>query len=278
MNASSLLTIGDWLKSATSQLQKAGIATARLDCQVLLEDATGINRSLLLAHPERTLKTKTLQKLDKQIHRRIEHEPIAYIRHKTEFYGREFYINHQVLEPRPESESMIELVKGLSLPKKTIIADIGTGSGALSITCKLELPWAHVIATDIDRNCLVVARRNALRLKARVKFLEGDLLEPLAAIQPKTLVLLCNLPYVPDSFQINPAALREPRIAIFGGQDGLDIYRELFKHLKKYGQVPIFLLTESMPPQHSDLISIAKDNDFGLQRTEDFIQLFARLP
>lgn len=270
----SLPKISEWLELATDQLQQAGIATARLDSIVLLEDIVKQDRSWLLAHPEHILPSTDLRKLERRLAQRKRHEPLAYIRGKTEFYGREFGINHKVLEPRPESETIIDICKQLSLPKNTTIVDIGTGSGALAITVKLELPQTNVIATDFDPSCLRVASKNAQKLQAQVRFLLGDLLSPLSSLDIKPTILLCNLPYVPDSFQINPAALQEPRVAIFGGRDGLDVYRRLFMQLAATKLSPTFILTESLPPQHGVITNIAKKCDYELEKVDDFIQLF----
>ena len=108
--------VGDWLKTATQKLQQAGIATARLDCLVLLEDYLNTNRTQLLAHLERELTVEQIKWLSLRLVRRAKHEPLAYIRSKTEFYGREFIVNKHVLEPRPESETMIDLLKASNLP------------------------------------------------------------------------------------------------------------------------------------------------------------------
>src|SRR5579863_7303532 len=102
------MTVNDWLTDAGNKLKTAGISTNRLDTLVLLEDITKKDRAYLLTYPEMTLSTTVLQKLERQIKRRAEHEPLAFIRGKTEFYGREFIINKEVLEPRPESETIIE--------------------------------------------------------------------------------------------------------------------------------------------------------------------------
>lgn len=275
------MTIGTWLQINENTLHKAAVGTARLDCMVLLEDAVGKDRSWLLAHSETTLQSTVLRNLDRQIARRARHEPLAYIRGKTEFYGREFYINKRVLEPRPESETMIELaleVIGYRLEvkvKKPRIIDIGTGSGALAVTTKLEIPEAEVIATDIDTECLKVARKNAQNLSADVEFIEGDLLQPIYNLQPVTYnLLLANLPYVPDNFTINDAAMNEPRHAIFGGPDGLDLYRRLFQQITFLLQKPKYVLTESLPFQHKKLSAIAKQADYKLYETNDFIQVF----
>ena len=268
------MTSEQWLYGAVKYLEQASISTARLDCLVLLEDVLQTNRAQLLAHPERKLTPMQQAALQKLIKRRATHEPLAYLRHKTEFYGHEFYIDHRVLEPRPESETMIDRLKTLRLPKHPVVADIGTGSGALAITAQLELPAATVIGIDIDLSCLEVAARNNSIYHTGVTLIQGNLLEPLIRRDTLPSVLLCNLPYVPDSFQINPAAMREPRLAIFGGKDGLDLYRKLFTQACNLSEKPRFILTESMPPQHDDLIHIAADTHYTLVSTDDFIQVF----
>lgn len=268
------MTIASWLAQATKKLETAGIGSARLDCLIMLEDELKKDRSWILAHPETVLQGSAMQDLNKKLARRKNNEPLSYIRGFTEFYGRKFIVNKDVLEPRPESETMIELLLDLDLPKAPIIADIGTGSGALAITARLELPRATVIATDIDPKCLIVAKQNAKNLKTDIKFLEGDLLQPL----PKGCALttiLANLPYVPDSYTINEAAGNEPRIAIFGGPDGLDLYRKMFKQINSMANKPKYILTESLPPQHKKLQNIAALSGYRLLRGQDFIQIFS---
>jgi len=159
------MNISDWLTKNTKKLEKAGVGTARLDCLVLLEDATGKDRTYLLAHPQTTAKGSTFRKLDGWVERRAKHEPLAYIRGKTEFYGRDFIVNKHVLVPRPESETMIELalkvIGGrIQVSDDIQVIDVGTGSGALAITMKLEFPKIDVFATDIDPKCLAVALQN----------------------------------------------------------------------------------------------------------------------
>lgn len=272
------MKIESWLKRTVNVLKDSNIGTARLDSLVLLEDVTGKERSWLLAHPEENLtellmlQGSTLLHLEDKVRRRAKHEPLSYIRGKTEFYGREFTINKDVLEPRPESETMIDLLKKLLLPQQLLIADIGTGSGAICISVKLELPSAEVIATDIDPKCLVVAKKNAEEFGTEIKFFKGNLLQPLKKLALHAL--LCNLPYVPDNYQLNSAAMNEPKIAIFGGPDGLDLYRQLFKQIDSLAVKPIYVLTESLPPQHKKLTAIAKTHDYKLDKTADFIQIF----
>jgi release factor glutamine methyltransferase len=263
-----------WLNTAVLKLNQAGLSTARLDALVLLEDISGKSRAHLLAHPELELSNTQVSKLDGLVKRRGLHEPLAYLRKRSEFYGRQFYIDHRVLEPRPESEAMIDILKNLQLSAASTIIDIGTGSGMLAITAKLEYPAATVIATDIDQNCVVIARKNAKTHNTTIRFYETDLLKNLSSDIFNHAVILANLPYVPDHFQINPAAMAEPRIAIFGGHDGLDLYRSLFAQAQKLSVKPSYILTEAMPPQHAELSRIATSAGFSLKQVEDFIQLF----
>ena len=261
----------DWFKSAVERLKKVGISSARLDALILLEDCTHRDRAYLLARPELKLTPAQIRKLNKQIELRATHEPMAYIRGFCEFYGRRFKINRHVLEPRPESETMIELALKLPLKPKPIVADIGTGSGAIGITFKLELTEAEVDLYDIDSACLAVARHNCALHELHLHVYKRDLLNRPA--RPYD-VILANLPYVPDRWKINEAAAMEPRIAIFGGKDGLDLYRRLFGQLKDMADKPKFVLTESLPPQHDKLAEIATASGYRLKESKDFIQVF----
>lgn len=267
-----------WLLKATSQLENAGIQTARLDCLVLLEDVTGKERSWLLAHPEFELSKTSVKKLDGQITRRAHHEPLAYIRGKSEFYGREFLVNSHTLEPRPETETIIDLVKTIvKSHENPVIVDVGTGSGCIAISVKLALPRAEVLATDIDVKCVKIACENSKKLGAEVTYLHGNLLEPLLNLKYQIspiFAILANLPYVPDRYQLNKAAEYEPKRAIFGGQDGLDLYRELFAQLSARSQKPQYVLTESLPLQFELLTVIAEEAGYELARTDGFIQVF----
>ena len=279
------MTIDTWLTAAQRQLAAADVQTARLDALILLEDCLQRDRALLLAHPETKLSDTQLAQLTEQLQRRAGHEPLAYIRGHSEFYGREFYVDQHVLEPRPESETIIDQLLGLAAASTGtgadttpgLIVDVGTGSGALAITVACEL-HAEVIGIDIDPACLEVAERNAGRHQADVKFMVGDLLVPLmnTTITSGTPIfaLLCNLPYVPDDYPVNPAANREPRLALYGGADGLDLYRKLFTQIDGLAQQPRYVIAEALPEQHAELTKIATAHSFVLMLSDDFIQVF----
>ena len=271
------MTIQSFLHQATALLEKQGVNTARLDCLVLLEDATGRERSWLLAHGDETVSPSNLRILQVQIERRTKHEPLAYIRGKTEFYGREFLVNAHTLEPRPETEDMIDLLKALWQPeyKSWQIADIGTGSGAIGITAALELSVTNIELLDIDREALATAKQNAQNYGLELACHYGDLLD---GNQSPYNIILTNLPYVPDSHTINQAAMQEPKHAIFGGPDGLDLYRRLFAQLQDRNHKPVYVLTESLPFQHEDLNLIAGKHGYSQKQAEGFIQVFELKP
>ncbi len=280
-----MITIYTWLGKTESILKAHKIETPRLDCIVLLEDATRKDRAWLLAHSEHVLSVSDVKKLDGFIARRITHEPLAYIRGKTEFYGREFDVDKRVLVPRPESEAMVELLTELvqndlilnqvqdgRTQRPLIVIDIGTGSGCLAITAKLELPKATVIATDISSQALSVARKNANNLGASITFEYADLL-PTANGQPPT-VIIANLPYVPMNYPVNKATTHEPAVALFAEDNGLRIYAQLFGQIARTSSEPRFLITESLPAQHTSLTKLAAQHGFHLEKIQGLAQLF----
>jgi release factor glutamine methyltransferase len=265
------MTVGEFLQQTTAVLQKCDIATARLDCLILLEDALGKDRSHLLAHPEIVLTSAQLDILNTFITRRKQHTPLAYIRGHAAFFGREFQVNTSVLVPRPETETMIELLAKTTLPDHPRIADIGTGSGCIGIIAALELPHAQLFLYDIDQQALAVAKQNADALRAKVTILHQDLLQDI--IQPLD-VLLANLPYVPRAYPINTAATFEPALALFSGDDGLDLYRKFWQQIAALPQQPTHIFTEALSQQHQALADLAAEAGHTLDESQGLIQHF----
>jgi release factor glutamine methyltransferase len=297
------MTIEAWLQKSIKKIETAGVPTARLDAEVLLADILDKDRSWINAHPEYILQRSDLRKLDRQIKRRMSHEPLAYIRGKQEFYGRDFIVSPDTLTPRPETETMLELLlkfmkseklyQNLLLktsnkplthhPSPITVLDVGTGSGCIIITAALELPSVinpqssiSYVGLDISETALKIAKKNAKNLCVKVKFKQFNLLsESLSGFtKPKIpTIILANLPYVPNSFHINLAASHEPGFAIFGGKDGLDYYRLLFLKASKNVEL---ILTESLPPQHAELTNIANKYGFKLTEKRDLILVFIK--
>ena len=265
------MTVGEYLAAATKKLEAAGIETPRLDVLVLLEDVIGLGRAHLLAHLELVIDDEQLTVLNNCITQREDHVPLAYIRGRSSFFGREFMVNEHVLVPRPETESMIEILKNLPLEAGTKIVDVGCGSGCIGLTAALELPNTDVFLYDIDDNALEVATRNALALVARGHLSHHDLFDTGA---DQFDVVLANLPYVPDNYPINDAAKHEPGLALFAGQDGLDLYRRMWEQLHLTEKRPRYVLTEALPEQHQSVAELAKTAGYNLVQTDGLIQLF----
>lgn len=279
------MTAGEWLGRSTRLLHEAGVSSARLDCQVLLADNLGCDKSFVLAHPESVIDLKRLKILNTKVVQRSRHVPLAYIRGKAEFYGREFKINRHVLVPRPESEAMITLLKqviGRNKPTEAAhritIYDIGAGSGCLAVTASLELASVDVVAVDISESCLRLTAQNAALHHAQLITLAGDMLLPvaehMAAALPKQVIFLANLPYVPSDYPINRAATHEPAEAIFSGRDGLDHYRKLFVQLTGLPVKPVYVITESLLNQHDPLASLAKSHNYEVHLENGLAQCF----
>lgn len=267
------MNAGEFLNRTTKILQSVGIKTARLDSLVALEDETGHSRAWLLAHPEFELSKQEIASLNNFITRRSTHLPLSYYRGRSEFYGRSFDVNTHVLVPRPETESIINLLKNTALPARPKIADIGTGSGCIGVTAALEIPAAEVCLYDIDTAALQVAKQNAAKHNVRVHADRRDLL---AAHNESFDVLLANLPYIPKDYPINLAAKHEPTIALFSGEDGLDHYRRFWEQVGAWKQKPLFIFTESLLSQHSALTQLAETAGFRPVAREGLVQKFCK--
>ncbi|SEM91885.1 release factor glutamine methyltransferase [Paenisporosarcina quisquiliarum] len=173
--------------------------------------------------------------------------PFQYITGQETFYGRDFLVNEHVLIPRPETEELIEEVKKrvarLFEEHKTLkIADIGTGSGAIALTVKKEISSAEVTATDISTEALVVAKKNAEHLEAKVEFKQGDLIAPIA--DQKWDIILSNPPYIGshEAESLSDTVIDyEPHLALFAAEDGLQLYRKMTEQLPGIMNAPSFI-------------------------------------
>jgi len=207
-------------------LEEAKIAAPRLTAEVLMARAIGRDRSWLHAHYDEELRELWWIHYGRYLHERLKGKPTQYITGRQEFYGREFRVTPEVLIPRPETEHVVEAVlEGVRGAK--VIADIGTGSGAIAVTLALEME-ARMLATDVSEQALEVAATNARGLGATVEFIACDLGSALRA-EAFDLVV-SNPPYVPEagSGEIQKEVRDfEPPVALFGGPDGLDLYRRL---------------------------------------------------
>lgn len=273
MSENSLLpTLYNWLVLAEKQLAEANIKTGRLDALVLLSDELHHDKAWLLAHPEHKLTATQQIRLSKKLAKRQLHIPLAYIRKHKEFYGREFLTTNKVLVPRPETETLITQLLALSVLPGDKLIDVGTGSGAIAITAKLERPGLTVYATDISTAALKVAAKNAERLNADITFWQSDLLS--SAQHSPFKFIVANLPYVSKDWYVSPETAFEPANAIFAEQDGLALIKKLIVQSKNHLSDSGYLLLEADPRQHQSVIQFAQAYDYAVHSQQDFILAF----
>lgn len=265
------MLIRDFLHENTQLLHAAGIATARLDVLVLLSDALQKDKAWILSHDDTALTPQELSHLQQAITRRKTREPLAYIRGHQEFYGRDFAVNPAVLIPRPETERLLELLP--HEPHLTMI-DIGTGSGVIAITAKLQHPTWSVTACDIDEDALLTAAYNADNLGAKITLRRSDLLTDITGTFD---VIAANLPYVDETWERNsPETSFEPELALFADNSGLALIAKLLVQLPAHLSPQGTVLLEADPEQHQAIISLAQKEGLTHVQTLDYIVALQR--
>jgi release factor glutamine methyltransferase len=232
--------VGDALREASDRLRDVGASRSpRLDVELLLGRALGATRAELLSEPARALSADEAAAFEALLDRRLAREPVAYILGHRAFRTIDLEVTPAVLIPRPETETLVEValealaatpIAGPDPDDEPLAVDVGTGSGCIALALAAEDPFVRVVATDVDPGALAVARGNASRLglARRVEFVLSDLFADVGE-RPFDLVV-SNPPYVPaDEYVALEPNVRdyEPRIALYGGVDGLDFYRRL---------------------------------------------------
>jgi release factor glutamine methyltransferase len=240
-------TILRLLRWTSERFQSEGLPTPRLDAEVLLSSALGVDRVRLYTHFDQPLLPDELGRFREMVRRRIKREPVAYITGRREFWSLSFKVSREVLIPRPETEILVAealaLIPALRFEEGGLkILEIGTGSGAISIALAKELPAGSIAATDISVKALSVAEENAAGhgVRDRLRFLQGDLFSPLQKGE-RFHMILTNPPYIPrgEMARLMPEVRDfEPLSALDGGKDGLDFYR------RALGEADAFLLPE----------------------------------
>lgn len=215
--------------------------------------------------------------------------PKAYQNGFQDFYGRDFIVTPDVLIPRPETEQLIDAVLNLAgkpylkgikpgpnlLPKNPKILDVGTGSGCIAITLKLELPKAEVTATDISKKALKIAKKNAEKYNVSIPFIESNLLENINFIPD---LIVANLPYVDENWDwLDKKALSyEPKEALYAENNGLALISKLIIEASKL-KIP-YLILEADPIEHQTIITHANKYHYILKETRGFILTFKHIP
>ncbi len=266
----SSISVSDWIAEATRQLVFNNVPSARLDAELLLSHTLRQPRTWLHGHGDELLESRAVEIANARLDLRIDRVPVAYIIGHKEFYGRRFKVTTSTLIPRPESESLIELLK-MALPKNESLldehplrlVDVGTGSGILGITAKLEHPELEVALTDISRHALKVATQNAKALHANVTSIQSNLLANYPFVAD---IIVANLPYVDPEWERSPETDHEPATALFAQKNGLALIFELLTQTKTKLNLGGTLILEADPEQHPAIIKEAIKN--GLVHTE----------
>jgi release factor glutamine methyltransferase len=224
------MTLLEVLQSTTAYLTKRGIETPRLNAEHLLAHALKRKRIELYLEFERVLTEAELAPLRELVKRRGQGEPLQHLLGTVEFAGRVFLCDKRALVPRPETEQLVELLSSKIENRESRIVDIGTGSGVIALSLAARFPEAKVTATDISDDALALARENAARLgvTSRIEFLRGDLLIDVSHVYD---LIVANLPYVAanDRETLSREVLRDPEVALFGGERGDEVVRRLIE-------------------------------------------------
>ena len=230
------MKLGEALSSVSEQLVGIGSYDARIEAEVILRHVLGIDRASMFRDLQESLILEQEDLVTTLVKRRLEGEPLSYITGTREFYSLPFEITEDVLIPRQETELLVEAV--IEFSKKRVwaplnIADVGTGSGAIAVAIAVNIPFARVTAIDISQKALKVAdvNRRTHGVHDRVLLRLGNLLEPLSG---EMNIIVSNPPYIPegDIDGLQREVLREPRVALDGGPDGLTVIRNLLRQSK----------------------------------------------
>ncbi len=258
-----MAALGDILRQTHDTLAEAGIPDARLEAELLLNHLLRIPKHRLYAFQEQEVSETHIEQLQESLERRLTREPLAYILGLKEFYGIELEVSPDVLIPRPESEYLVEQALLTSMMRAGdsdwVISEAGTGSGALAISLAIHLPMAHIYATESSSRAVNVAAGNIQRhnVADRVTLVQGNLLDD---IPESSDIILANLPYIRTGAMadLQPEVQWEPREALDGGEDGLNVIRDLLHQapgkLKEGGM----LLLEIDPHQASPLEELGR--------------------
>ena len=247
------------------ELQAIGIPDARLEAEVIVMNVMRMPRQDLFAHQEDDATTQHEQDIQGILDRRQTREPLAYILGYREFYGVNLLVNSDVMIPRPETETIVEhalfmALMGMESPQ-LVIADVGTGTGAIAINLAIHIPAARIYAVDLTDPVLNVASYNirSHNVADRVTLCQGDLLEP---VPEQVDLVVANLPYIPTGRipTLQPEVQWEPKMALDGGQDGLGLVRRLMSQATTKLKDQGIILLEMDPEQMTVASGMALQN------------------
>ncbi|MFA5239069.1 MAG: peptide chain release factor N(5)-glutamine methyltransferase [Phycisphaerae bacterium] len=258
MTTNNIWTIQKLLNWVTEYLNNKGVDSPRLSAEILLSCVLGLKRIELYTQFEKIVSEEQLGRLHNLVERAGRHEPIAYLAGKTEFYSLEIEVSADCLIPRPETELLVERAieflrvrSPVAGPGKQFVCDLCTGSGCVAAAIAKNYPDCQIIATDICDAALSVADRNIKKhqLGERIKLLHGDLFDPIVPYLDveKFDLIVCNPPYVSaDEFEKLDKNVKdyEPRLALFAGDEGLDIYQRIIEKVEQFLKPDAALMLE----------------------------------
>ena len=273
------MTIESWLESSTKKLSAAGISSAPIDALALVSYVLKISPEQIRAYPETNLDNYQITQLNDLVNRRVNDEPLAYLINLKAFYESDFYIDSNVLIPRPESEVIIEFaLKAIdNLPNnKVLVADIGTGSGCLGISIKLKRQAIDMTLCDISPQALNVAQKNATSLKTKVNIAQGNLLSPWLETSKKLDIIVANLPYVDKSWPRSKSTEYEPAISLFAPDNGLAIIKKLIVQTIDALNNNGYLILEADTRQLDLIVEFASQYNLRLVEKTNFVLLLQK--
>jgi release factor glutamine methyltransferase len=277
-------TIGRVVRWAADDFRTRGIENPRLEAELLLASALGLERMRVIIEPERPLVGNELARYRDMIQRRRKGEPVAYILGQREFYGRVFKVDRRVLVPRPDTEILVEvaLARTARCSMSARVLDLCTGSGCVAITLAAERPTLRIDAVDLSADAIAVARENAIRLGAvfPIRWLLGDLFAPIRGSAAASAdaegydLMTANPPYIPESeIATLPADIRafEPHAALSGGADGLEVTRRIVREAPRFLGASGVLAVEIGSGQGDQVAGLFVEAGFvDVQRKRDY--------
>jgi len=257
------------IRAAAQMLEARGVKSAMLDAEILMAEAAGVSRARVLAETRSdsaALSPRVVARFGEYVARRAAREPLAYIVGRKEFFSLDFEVTRSVLIPRPETEILVAAaLEFISGQPEARVLDIGTGSGAIAIAIAANAPGVRIVATDISKESLEVAYRNAERLgvASRIEFRHGDCWAALDGGAPMRFdLMVSNPPYVEDA-RLDALAPEirehEPRLALTGGPDGLDFYRRILGSAAKFIRPGGELMVEVGAGQAASVIDMCRE-------------------
>jgi release factor glutamine methyltransferase len=257
------MTVLEVLQSTTAYFQKRGIENPRLNAEHLLAHSLRRKRLDVYLEFERDLAEPELAPIRELVRRRGQNEPLQHLLGTVEFCGNVFLCDKRALVPRPETEELVELLQFAIRNPQSAMLDVGTGSGVIALSLARKFPEAQIIATDISEDALLLARENAARLQIdQVEFRNCDLLENLDG---KFDLIVANLPYISrhDRDQLAAEVLRDPEVAVFAGEKGDEMIRQLIETAPAHLNADSLLALEIGLGQEPALIELLRKKNYS---------------